>query len=583
MDRKKLSFDIGADQIDIKPILKKDFLELKIKAISTANPNRNNSWFTKQSMVDSKDTFKNKPILGYFENGDFVSHNGEWKKDPDTGMDYWDTLGQKGERILGVIRSEDDVEIVDDNKGLSWLCCSCALWTQYSYKQVKRLLQDAKRAKKTGESAKNISVEVEITDYESLENGVIKINKFNLIGITILGSRNGVKVEPGIEDAELSVVDIMGKDLYERQMQGLRLAYERLDGSDINKEEFSNVILDEVQNENAVENIANENTENTLNADSNTENAENVDGTTLVEQHAENHEEHFESTTENTSESNDNSNGESTNESFSDNSSNDSESDGENGEGSENADTDNDNPPAEGDGDNPVAQMCGDENRDPICDISWLIGDASWNIERYQNAIDYYESHDVNGKDYILPVLHRLQAQERANEAELAGLLAKLAEGYTADEVAYEEQLAEHCDCKELYKENCELHAKCEQLEATNTTLEATNKENAEKLSAYAHEEFLKKADKLLKSAKVDGELYDKFYAECEKGEINSVEDLKTKVALNMFDSTIKVEETATLDTPIIPVDPKAAFSGKAEKSTRSNSPWANVEEYTNK
>lgn len=59
----------------------------------------------------------------------------------------------------------------------------------------------------------------------------MKINDFNLIGITILGSRNGVKVEPGIEDAELSVVDIMGKDFFEKQEKALRLAYEKLDNS----------------------------------------------------------------------------------------------------------------------------------------------------------------------------------------------------------------------------------------------------------------------------------------------------------------------------------------------------------------
>lgn len=77
METKKLYFDIDASTIDIKPLLRKDFLELSMKAISSANPNRNNSWFTRESMEKSIDTFRNKPILGYFENGDFVSHNGE--------------------------------------------------------------------------------------------------------------------------------------------------------------------------------------------------------------------------------------------------------------------------------------------------------------------------------------------------------------------------------------------------------------------------------------------------------------------------------------------------------------------------
>lgn len=88
MENKKLSFAVDASQIDIKPLLKKEFLELTMRAISTANPNHNNSWFTRESLVVSIGTFKNKPILGYFENGDFVSHNGQWKKDPETRMEY---------------------------------------------------------------------------------------------------------------------------------------------------------------------------------------------------------------------------------------------------------------------------------------------------------------------------------------------------------------------------------------------------------------------------------------------------------------------------------------------------------------
>jgi hypothetical protein len=90
MDTKRLSFDIDSDSLEFKPILKKDFLELSMRVISSANPNRNGSWFTRESMENALHTFPNKPILGYFENDDFVSHNGQWMKDNETGMDYWD-------------------------------------------------------------------------------------------------------------------------------------------------------------------------------------------------------------------------------------------------------------------------------------------------------------------------------------------------------------------------------------------------------------------------------------------------------------------------------------------------------------
>ena len=143
MNNTKLSFAVDASQIDIKPILKKDFLELSMKAISSANPNRNNSWFTREAMERAiqNNSFVNKPVLGYFENGDFVSHNGEWNYDSETEMSYWDTLGKQGERILGMIRESDPVRIVEDDKGLSWITFNCCLWTQYSFKQVKRLIK----------------------------------------------------------------------------------------------------------------------------------------------------------------------------------------------------------------------------------------------------------------------------------------------------------------------------------------------------------------------------------------------------------------------------------------------------------
>lgn len=232
----KMVFDVDANQIKVKKLLKKDFLELSMKAISDANPNLNGSWFTPEAMEKALPTFYNKPILGCFANGDFESHNGEWENDAETGLSYWDTLGSKGERILGLIRSEDRVEIVEDG-GHKWITLTCALWTQYSFKQVKRLLKDAIRSQKEGGPTKNISVEVDILDYDKLPNGVFKINDFKLVGITILGSRNGKKVEPGIKDAELSVLDMIGTDNYERQKSELRMAYAKLNGDEVSKEE----------------------------------------------------------------------------------------------------------------------------------------------------------------------------------------------------------------------------------------------------------------------------------------------------------------------------------------------------------
>ena len=228
MSNIRLSFAVDADSVSLKSILKIDFLELQMRAISSANPNLNGSWFTKEALLDAVDSCKNKPILGYFNaDGDFESHNGVWRKDVETGLDYWDT--KDGEQVLGLIRETDDIKVVDGEDGLSWLCLSCALWTQYNFKQVKRLIKDAKKAKETGGVTKNISVEIDILEGEKQDNGVYRIDKFKLAGITILGSRKGKQVLPGIAGAALSIPEIIGSDFYAKQESAIRAAYARLD------------------------------------------------------------------------------------------------------------------------------------------------------------------------------------------------------------------------------------------------------------------------------------------------------------------------------------------------------------------
>ena len=564
MENKKLYFDIDVSQIDIRPILKKEFLELTMKAISTANPNRNNSWFTRESLVASIDTFKNKPILGYFENGDFVSHNGEWREDPETQQDYWDTSGVKGERAIGFIRESDEVQVVDDPKtGLSWAVLTCALWTQYNYKQVKRLLKDAKRAKQNGVATKNVSVEVDITDYERLDNGVMKINAFNLVGITILGSRNGVKVEPGIEGAELSVVDIMGTDLYEKQMQSLRLAYEKLDNSDQNQKEDFSEMAEGVENLAATEGAA--------------------EGAAIAEEQIHTNDTHAEqfsadgqaAAVENTAE----------------------------GVAKETVvhenHEQNEGKPAED-----VCPKCGKtpcecavheheacpceepgEKRDPIRDIAWLISDVSWNISSFQGSIEYYEKHEeIPGREYILSVLRRFKAQAEENEKELAGLMAKVAEGISEEEMAFAEQLCGHCDCKTEYAAFKELSAKCEQLEKECEAFKA-EKESFEK--AKAHEEFMVSAKEVISSAKLSEEISVSFEKECEAGTISSIEDLKTRIGLKLYElkslevsSGSEAEENASFSAP---VEKPNTNSFVEERTNTKKDKWDLLREYNKK
>lgn len=110
-----LKFDLSPKDIQIKRILNNEFLELDIMAISDIYPNRNNSAFTLEGMELSKGSCFNKPILGCFDTiiNDFKEHNGEDAYDKELQNMYWDTTGPDAEKILGLIRESDTVQIVE--------------------------------------------------------------------------------------------------------------------------------------------------------------------------------------------------------------------------------------------------------------------------------------------------------------------------------------------------------------------------------------------------------------------------------------------------------------------------------------
>lgn len=220
-------FDVDSKQLRIREILTdKSFLEIEIYAISNAKPNRNKSYFTPSSMEKGLKTFNDKPILGFFNGqNDFESHNGKVAQDPELNVEYWDNSG--GEQILGFVRQSDQKEIVERDDGLLWIRCTAMICTQYNYKQVKRLLKDRR---------KKVSVEVSILNSEVID-GIEYIYDFELMGITILGSRNGVPVMEGIEGAHLSVLDLFDEQVYANQKQALVFAYSQLEETNKKKED----------------------------------------------------------------------------------------------------------------------------------------------------------------------------------------------------------------------------------------------------------------------------------------------------------------------------------------------------------
>lgn len=226
-------FELSSEQIRIRDILTdKNFLEVEIYAISDANPNRNKSHFTLEAMQKCLDSFNDKPILGFFnKQGDFESHNGRVAYDPEEQVDYWDN--SNGEQILGFIRQSDRKEIVEKD-GLHWICCTAMIYTQYNYKQVKKLLKDRK---------KKVSVEIAVLDSKMVD-GIEYIEDFDLKGITILGSRNGIQVKEGIEGAGMSILDVFDAARFSGQKQTIIQAYSQLEDDEERKED-GNLAIEE--------------------------------------------------------------------------------------------------------------------------------------------------------------------------------------------------------------------------------------------------------------------------------------------------------------------------------------------------
>ena len=514
---KKLFLEADPNQVEIKKLLGKDFLELSMKTVSSANPNRNGSWFTKEAQEKALASYDDKPILAYFENGDFVSHNGEWKNDPGTGMDFWDTLGNKGERPIGTIRGKDRKEVVyDEATGLYWTEITCALWTQYSYRQVKRLIEDAQKAAENGGPTKNISVEVDITDYEELPNGVLKINDYVLQGITILGSRNGKKVEPGIAGAQLTVLDVISSELYARQSHALMQAYEALDAALQNKEE----------NTMNMDKDGNPIVSTTAPTEPEATKTEPKDPNTATFEGGEQKPEEKTEVTKT--------------------------EEGVKTENFDGMDPEDDQKPTK---------------TDVVRNLAWLIDSSSYRLADYDSVIKHYEEADnVPGKKLIINTLKRMRASAEAEISDLGKILALVtADDFVEDEEReqFEEELCKNCRLSEVYakllevekecktyKEKCEKFEEpcpecgenpcvCEKkkLEALQAEFDKV-KEEKEKLEFSA---FMEKATSAIEGAK--GHLGDEFAAtlkeRCEKKEIDSFEVLESEIALAVGKATL--------------------------------------------
>ena len=220
-----LQFDLSPKQIKFKNILNKEFVEMEIWAVSDIDPNRNKSHFTLESMerVVANGSIKNKPIVGFFKENDFTTHEGVADYDIELQNEYWNT--ERGERILGWVRESDPVEIVEKD-GLHWIKYRCVLCVKYCYAQVKRLLKDRN---------KKVSVEITVHKSEKRPDGIVDLIDWDLNGTTILGSKNGKEVLEGIPGAHLSILEDLGGEAFAEQKKVLSFAYEQAFGASEDK------------------------------------------------------------------------------------------------------------------------------------------------------------------------------------------------------------------------------------------------------------------------------------------------------------------------------------------------------------
>ena len=247
MANKILKFELNPESVKIKKILRKDFLEVELRAISTAYPNRNNSHFTRESLIKAIPTVYNKPLLGSFsvDDDDFRQHNSELKYDNELGDLYYDYTDSNSETPIGLIRSEDKVVVRDDeNTGESWLCFTASIWVKYNYKQVKSLL-------KSKNGKKKVSVEIEVVDSYEDEKGIEVIKEFVFDGVTILGQ----SITEGIAGAEMSILDMVSSSLFQKKQKCLCYAYDSLKNNNLNNQNDVDNNINQNFSSSTVENI----------------------------------------------------------------------------------------------------------------------------------------------------------------------------------------------------------------------------------------------------------------------------------------------------------------------------------------
>ena len=215
-----LKFEVSTKNLKVKNLISQDFLEIELDMISNIYPNRNRSTFLREAMINAVDTVYNKPVLASFDSKSFeFGGHDDNNVHYDSELDeyYYDYNAPGCEHPIGVIRSTDKVEVVDNPvDGLAHMKATAVIWTAYSYAQCKKLLKN-KRTK--------VSVEVEVTDYEFDKDGIEIIKAFKFLGVTLLS--NGLT--EAINNSNATIPELEKTSVFQAQRKKLSFALQQLE------------------------------------------------------------------------------------------------------------------------------------------------------------------------------------------------------------------------------------------------------------------------------------------------------------------------------------------------------------------
>lgn len=222
--QKVLNFSLESQNVYIKNLLQKDFIEIEVWAISDSYPNNNDSHFPYKTLLKNQKqgNFYNKPVLGYWNNNtlNYEVHNGSEEDkvlyDPEYDLDYYDY--SCGERPIGFVRKEDEVRI-EEKDGIHWIVFSAIIWVKYNYNGVKELLKS---------HTKKVSAEVSIYKYHIDDNGIEIYDDWSFDGVTLLGYLPNTKIpaHEGIEGAHMNIHDKINT-VFSQDIKNLYSAYDK--------------------------------------------------------------------------------------------------------------------------------------------------------------------------------------------------------------------------------------------------------------------------------------------------------------------------------------------------------------------